>query len=116
MRQAGQIVLFKFPQTNLDYSKLRPALLIGRLPGKYDDWLISMISSKTHQFVEGMDEMITVSSKDFRDSGLRTESLIRVARLAVVDGDILLGTIGEISADRLARIRKNLANWIKTGN
>jgi mRNA interferase MazF len=116
MRQAGQIVLFKFPQTNLDYSKPRPALLLGRLPGQYDDWLISMISSKTHQYIEGMDEIITVSSQDFKDSGLRTESLIRVARLAVVDGDILLGTIGEISSERLARIRNNLAAWIRTGN
>jgi len=40
MKQPGQIVLFRFPQTDLAVGKLRPALLLGRLPGGYDDWLI----------------------------------------------------------------------------
>ena len=40
MKQAGQIVLFPFPHTDLGEGKLRPALLLGRLPGEYDDWLI----------------------------------------------------------------------------
>jgi hypothetical protein len=39
MKQAGQIVLFRFPQTDLEEGKLRPALLLGKLPGAYDDWL-----------------------------------------------------------------------------
>jgi len=46
MKQAGQIVLFRFPQTDLEEGKLRPALLLGQLPGEYDDWLICMISSQ----------------------------------------------------------------------
>jgi len=29
MKQAGQIVLFKFPQADLEQGKLRPALLIS---------------------------------------------------------------------------------------
>jgi mRNA interferase MazF len=40
MKQVGQIVLFRFPQTNLEEGKLRPALLLAKLPGEYDDWLI----------------------------------------------------------------------------
>jgi len=52
MRQAGQIVLFRFPQTDLEEGKLRPALLLGRLPGEYDDWLICMISSQTCHYRE----------------------------------------------------------------
>jgi hypothetical protein len=35
MKRAGQLVLFNFPQTNLIRGKLRPALLIGKLPGSY---------------------------------------------------------------------------------
>lgn len=40
MKQAGQVVLFRFPQIDLEGGKLRPALLLGKLPGEYDDWLI----------------------------------------------------------------------------
>ena len=40
MPTPGEIVLFNFPQTNLAFGKLRPALLLGKLPGPYDDWLL----------------------------------------------------------------------------
>ena len=33
MKRAGQIVLFRFPHTDLEEGELRPALLLGRLPG-----------------------------------------------------------------------------------
>ena len=47
MKKAGQVVLLRFPQTDLEQGKLRPALLLGKLPGEYDNWLICMISSQT---------------------------------------------------------------------
>ena len=46
MKQAGQVVLFRFPHADLEEGKLRPALLLRRLPGEYDDWL-------TYDFVTG---------------------------------------------------------------
>jgi mRNA interferase MazF len=46
MKQAGQVVVYRFPQTDLEEGKLRPALLLGKLPGEYDDWLICMVSSQ----------------------------------------------------------------------
>ncbi|MCP5104246.1 MAG: type II toxin-antitoxin system PemK/MazF family toxin [bacterium] len=115
MKKAGQVVIFKFPQADLEYKKPRPALLVAQLPGKYDDWLISMISSQMHQFIEGMDEIIEPDSPDFEKSGLKVKSIIRVTRLAIAAGEILQGTIGEISHERLTRIRENLSHWIKTG-
>ena len=39
MIREGQIVLFRFPQTDRTSGKLRPALVIRKLPGQYDDWL-----------------------------------------------------------------------------
>jgi mRNA interferase MazF len=114
MRKTGQLVLFKFPQTDLAAGKPRPALILAKLPGKYDDWLIRMISSQTHQYVDGVDEIILPDSTDFIQSGLKHASVIRVSRLAVVAESILLGTIGEISSERLMRIKNNLVNWIKS--
>jgi mRNA interferase MazF len=90
MKRAGQIVLFTFPQADLTHGKSRPALLLGRLPGPYDDWLMCMISSQTRHYVEGFDEIISEDAPDFATSGLKTASVIRVGRLAVVEGKILL--------------------------
>jgi len=111
MRKSGQIVLFKFPQTDQLDVKLRPALLIGRLPGQFDDWLICMISSQLRHCVEGFDEIVHHNADDFSASGLKAASVIRVGRLAVVDESILVGSIGEIAPERLYRIKTSLANW-----
>jgi mRNA interferase MazF len=39
----GQIVLFRFPQTDQQPGKLRPALVIRKLPGRQEDWPIKRI-------------------------------------------------------------------------
>jgi len=112
MKQPGQIVLFKFPRTDFVEGKLRPALLLAELPNQYGDWLICMISSQTRHQVMGFDEILQPDDADFVRSGLKTPSLIRVGRLAVVSGEILLGAIGEIDAERLRRIKTRLADWL----
>jgi mRNA interferase MazF len=71
-----------------------------------------MLSTRLYQEVEGFDEMIDTEADDFDRSGLKTSSVIRVARLAVVSEAMLLGRIGAIGEERLGRIRKNLADWI----
>lgn len=109
----GQIVLFQFPKADQQPGKLRPALVVRKLPGRYEDWLISMISSQLTQEIPGFDEVLSPGDSDFKDSGLKLPSLIRIGRLAVVNAEILVGTIGRIEAVRLSRIRKNLAGWIQ---
>jgi len=112
MKKAGQIVIFRFPQTDLEDGKLRPALLLGKLPGEYDDWLICMVSSQTRQYISEFDEIVQESDGDFGESGLKVASVIRVGRLAVVSGEILLGAIGQVSNERLRRVKKHLSDWL----
>jgi mRNA interferase MazF len=112
MKRSGQIVLFHFPQADLAEGKLRPALLLGQLPGEYDDWLICMISSQTRHYVADFDEMIQESDADFKPSGLKLTSVVRAGRLAVVEGNMLLGATGQIAPERLQRIKDRLATWI----
>ncbi|OPY67119.1 MAG: hypothetical protein A4E57_02489 [Syntrophorhabdaceae bacterium PtaU1.Bin034] len=45
----GQTVLFRFPQTDQQEGKLRPALVIRKVPDRYEDWLVCMISSRVEQ-------------------------------------------------------------------
>jgi mRNA interferase MazF len=104
--------LLHFPQTNLETGKLRPALLLGKLPGDYDDWLICMVSSQTCRAIAGFDEVVREDDADFVDSGLKVSSVIRVGRLAAVQGEFLLGAIGQIAPERLERITRHLAKWL----
>lgn len=112
----GQIVLFKFPQTDQKEAKLRPALVLGKLPGKFNDWLICMISSQLHQEIPELDEIINLEEPEFQQTGLKQSSLIRVSRLAVVSEEILIGKLGVIDTNRLIKIKTNLAKWIQSAS
>lgn len=112
--KSGQIVLFRFPQTDLVLGKSRPALLLAPLPSSHHDWLVCMVSSQTSQAIPNVDEIIETTDADFAQTGLKTSSAIRLTRLAVVAESVFWGTTGEISADRLQRLKKRLANWIET--
>jgi mRNA interferase MazF len=109
----GQVVLFRFPQTDLKQGKLRPALVIRKVPGQYNDWLICMVSSQLAQEIPGFDEIIAADDPGFENSGLKVPSLLRLGRLAVVNDEILLGKIGGIDSLRLVRIKEKLSIWIR---
>jgi len=112
MIEAGQIVLFRFPQTDLQEGKLRPGLLVAKVPGRFDDWLVCAISTQLREYIPEFDEIIRESDDDFGKSGLKAESLFRVGRLGVLDASIFEGAIGQINQDRLHHIRSRLAKWL----
>jgi len=113
MRKAGQVAILHFPDVDLTPGKSRPVLLIARAPGAYEDWLTCMFSTQLQQAVAGFDEILDATQDDYNRSGLKLPSVIRVSRLAVVSADMLAGAIGEISYERLQRIRHTLADWIQ---
>ena len=114
MKKPGQVALIPFPRVDLTPGKPRPVLLLARVPGPYDDWLVCMFSTRLHQEVRGFDEVIDADASDFEPSGLKTQSVVRVARLAVVSDEMLLGCIGAIGEERLSRIQDKLVNWIRS--
>jgi len=71
-----------------------------------------MISSQTRHYLPNFDEIVQESDSDFSQSGLKLESVIRVGRLAVVEGETLLGEVGKISSERLRRVKSHLAEWM----
>ena len=112
MIRAGQIVLFRFPLTGRPEAKLRPALVLRCVPGRYDDWLICMVSTQLRQCIAGLDDLITGNDADFKQSGLKHDSVIRATHLAVVDASLFLGVLGEVAPHRLDRVRRAIAGWI----
>ena len=109
MKQSGQVVLLPFPFTDLSATKLRPALILRKASREFDDGLVCMVSSQLHQMDEGMDEIVNANDADFKSSGLKAPSVLRLSRLAVVDGALLVGSIGSISDGRLTQADSSLA-------
>lgn len=109
---AGDIVLIRFPRSDLEEGKYRPVLLLNKLPGPFQDWLLCAITSQIRHEIQGWDEIITQSDNDFKESGLKATSLIRIGKLATINESIFEGKLGEISPQRLRRIRTKLSKQL----
>ncbi len=114
MISEGDILLFRFPQSDLGTSKLRPALLIKRIHGDFDDCLVCMISTQVRHQIQDLKIALSESTPDFPITGLKKESLIRTSRLAVVQSSIFAGKLGRLPTDTFEEVRTRLADWIRS--
>lgn len=115
MKAPGQIALARFPNTDLSNEKLRPVLLLCKATVRFDDWLVCMVSSQLHQIEPELDDVIHLTDLDYAASGLKLSSAFRVSRLAVLQGDVLVGRLGTIAPERLLILRERLAHWLLRG-
>ena len=109
----GDVVLIRFPQADLQRGKLRPALVLAVAPGHHADLLLALISSRTFQAVPEFDEIIGPADTDYADTGLKAQSVVRLARLACVEASVISARLGSISPQRLQKVRKRLADWLQ---
>jgi mRNA interferase MazF len=109
----GDIVLIRFPEADLTIGKLRPALVVAVAPGRHADLLLTLISSRTHQAIAGFDETIDPADSDYKSTGLKSRSVVRIARLVSVEPSVVTARLGTISSKRLRTIRSRLADWLQ---
>ena len=112
--KSGDIVLVRFPQADLTTGKLRPALVLAIAPSRHSDLLLALISSRIHQAIPNFDDIIDTSDDDYLVTGLKVTSVIRLSRLATVEPSIISARLGNISMDRLKRIKTKSINWMST--
>jgi mRNA interferase MazF len=91
--------------------KDRPVLFLRRMP-PFDDFLVCGISKQLHQASQ-LDEILAQGDGDFRTSGLKAESLVRLSFLAVLPRSEFRGRIGNISSARHKRLLTNLSNYLR---
>lgn len=86
----GKIILADIPQADGE-TKRRPVVVLRVLP-PYGDLLVSGVSTRLYQAVEGYDEVLTPEP----ENGLRRPSLIRLFYLSLLTTQDVRGTIGRI--------------------
>jgi mRNA interferase MazF len=108
--EAGDIALASLAQAD-GVPKLRPVLLLCRLPG-FGDWLACGVGTQIRHQVTGFDEMVSESDHDYPASGLRQPSLIRLGFLGTLTDTQIAGSLGRVDPVRLRRLRQNLAQQL----
>jgi mRNA interferase MazF len=97
----------------LQEGKLRPALILAFPPGRHEDVLLALVTSRVHQVIPDFDEVIQPFDADFAASGLKVASTVRLARLTSVEPAIIVARLGEIAPERLKAIKQRLIDWLK---
>lgn len=105
----GTIVLTPFPFTDLQGKKVRPALVVSSSRITGDDVILVFISSVVDEKSLGpADFVIRKTAKDFKETGLKKDSVFKMSKIATVDKSIILGELGYLSDDLLELVDKKL--------
>ena len=108
--KAGDVVRWTFVQADGQH-KMRPAIVIAQVP-PFNDWLVCAVSTQLQREVNGLDVLLNGAHPDFTRTGLRTDSLVRVAQLTTLPDKVIQGSIGDISPTMLALIKERLRKWL----
>lgn len=102
----GKIVLIPFPFTNLTTTKLRPALVL--FEGERDV-VVVFISSKVPHKLGPTDIIVDETHPDFKLTGLKVASVIRLDKVATISKELILGEIGEIGVKLKKEINRTIS-------
>ena len=105
----GNIVLIKYPCTDLSSSKVRPALIISSdaFTNSSEDAIFAFISSRTDNR-QSTDFLLNQSHPEFLKSGLRKSSLIKTGKIASLSKSLASRLLGEVSPEIMREINKSL--------
>lgn len=107
MYKIGDIILTPFPFTDLSGHKVRPALILGTQAGG-EDITVCFISSVMKNRIHKFDVLIDSKYKNFKKTGLKLKSIIRITKIATLDKTIVLGKIGDLDAENIKKVKKVL--------
>ena len=107
----GDIVLVKFPFTDISSKKLRPALIITE-ESKFKDFILAFITTQFDQ-MEKYDMLLTADSKDFQKTGLKRESLLKLNKLTTLNKRMIVGKIGILTKELMNQVDNNLKGLFK---
>ena len=108
MYKKGIIILIPFPFTDLSDNKVRPALIISSNKIAGDDIVVAFISSKKVKKLQKTDVSIVGSEVDFYKTGLKTDSIVKLNKIATLDKKIILGELGNISKKTQNEVNKKI--------
>ena len=102
----GDIVLVPFPFTDLTSSKVRPAVIVSADP-QGEDIIIAFISSVLTPS-RNVDFLLAADNPDFRETGLKKDSLFKMDKLLSIHKGLILRYLGRISVGIQQKLNERL--------
>jgi mRNA interferase MazF len=99
----GGVVLVPFPFTNLQQTKLRPAVVLWADTNSQDVTLC-FVSSQDIDNLNLGEFVLSSSDPDFLETGLKVDLKVRVTRLVTVERKLITRRIGKLSVSQLQQV------------
>jgi mRNA interferase MazF len=101
----GKIILIPFPFTDLSSTKLRPALVLHEGD---KDVVAAFISSRTEN-PKPTDLIIEKNHPEFKQTGLKLTSVLKIDKIATISKELIIGEIGEVGTRLKKEINRKIA-------
>lgn len=109
MPKRGSIILVPFPFTDLSGTKVRPALVVS-VSLRGEDMIVVFISSKKGQGKGSRLSPFDIVVLPSKQNGLKTQSVIRCAKIATLEKKIAIGEIGTLEKNTTKQVNDALKN------
>jgi mRNA interferase MazF len=108
----GDIYLAQFPFGDTPRMKLRPVLLLTGPIGPFPEVLVAYISSALPAQPLSSDIFLDPTKPEFRCTRLKTESALRLRKLATIHCSSLARALGAIDPPRYAVVSDRLKQFL----
>ena len=98
----GDVVLVRFPFSDLSSVKVRPAIIASI--SEYDDYILCQITSKDY----GDRNIVKITNEDFSSGNLKIESYVRIAKIFTLSNNLILSTAGKLHTNKFNEIRSKI--------
>lgn len=105
----GEIVLVRFPFSDLSQSKLRPAVCLA--DAVRGDWILCQITSNAY----GDLRAIPIDDADFVTGGLKVASHARPGKLFTAHERLIVQSVGKLRDDALRRVVDAVVELLRAG-
>ena len=104
----NEIVLVRYPFSDLTNFKVRPAVVVNGRHSSHDLIVVSL-TSKTHSLLSG-----EFTLNNWKSSGLNVESAVKRG-IFTIHEKLVLKSVGSITNDDAAALEESLRGWLGLG-
>ncbi len=104
----GKVVLVAFPFDDFSATKVRPAVCLTNPVGPNRHVIAAFVTSRIPSDLLPSDLLFESGKQDFRETGLRVSSTLRLHRLITISTRFILRRLGEISPSLQAQVDQKL--------
>ncbi|VAW31450.1 hypothetical protein MNBD_CHLOROFLEXI01-2096 [hydrothermal vent metagenome] len=107
--QRGDVVLIRFPFTDLSGSKRRPSVILAEYSS---DIVVAFVSSVLPTKPEQSDILLKPSSPFFLMTGLKKASVVRLRKVATLECELVTRRLGKLEPELLTAVDKALVHGL----